>query len=933
MKRPLMIMGGLFVLGETACQMWEDNTYLAYLMLILGGLIIWSVPKLNKFKNAFGNSYAFENKKSVCLLLFLCLISGMVWEAGYSLSTDSRSLNQYSEMEEDVVITARISWIETSGTGQWLILKTGNTGLLAYVSEEEETEVCDVPGKYLKIRGRIEKLRQATNPGAFDMKEYYEGRNIRYRINIKQMEQAEVSAGFPARVKNGFIKHLYRLRKIMTERIDGLYDEDSAAVLKTMLLGDKSSLSNETRVLYQRCGIAHVLAISGLHVALLAGAFGWILKKMRVRRRVASGFVIGFVFTYALLTGMSAPTLRAAIMLSIGEIAFVFGRTPDMPTTAIEALLIIAIVSPGSICSTGMLMSYAAVAGIICSDAFYKRLFGRERFLKVPVKFRGLCKNLIRTILMSTSINAFMLPLVMRNYYEVPIFSMLLNWIVIPMLTVIVAAGFVSVLIGITGELITELSSITSGGMEDISGVEGNSGIKGISGMEELVKGIECLNQLPKFICKECLSFYKWICRIFLKIPGGVYSTGNMEVWQMVVMYAVIIAFVFAFYVKCGKNNHKNNHKNNQKNNQKQNHRQEQKIYEAMREVTIYVLSILAILILSMNLVRAKNIYSSRVTFLDVGQGDGSIIHQSPIEKRFDSETVSEIDFEDNSEGDSETGSDDYVDSSKSVLRRFLGANKKGRNYIIDGGSTSVKDIGKNALIPALKYYAMTDIDCIFISHTDLDHISGIIYLIENAELYGIRIRHVALATGTDKEEENYQKIKNAVEEYNKGKDEDDKKSSIYRKKPLDMLELGKGDIVDERFEVLYPSGEEEIEHSGNDYSLVLKFISDDYEILYTGDIGEYAEQRITQNGFGESRSSKTRKNSKTCKRILKVAHHGSKYSSCEEFIDSYSPDIAVISVGENNTYGHPSEQTLAKFRKKVVNVYRTDRQGAVILE
>jgi competence protein ComEC len=901
-----MIMGGLFVLGETACQMWEENTYLAYLMLILGGLIIWSVPKLNKFKNAFGNSYAFENKKSVCLLLFLCLISGMVWEAGYSLSTDSRSLNQYSEMDEDVVITARISWIETSGTGQWLILKTGNTGLLAYVSEEEVTEVCDVPGKYLKIRGRIEKLRPATNPGAFDMKEYYEGRNIRYRINIKQMEQAEVSDGFPARVKNGFIKHLYRLRKIMTERIDGLYDDESAAVLKTMLLGDKSSLSNETRVLYQRCGIAHVLAISGLHVALLAGAFGWILKKIRVRRRVASGFVIGFVFTYALLTGMSAPTLRAAIMLSIGEIAFVFGRTPDMPTTAIEALLIIAIVSPGSICSTGMLMSYAAVAGIICSDAFYKRLFGRERFLRVPVKFRGLCKNLIRTILMSTSINAFMLPLVMRNYYEVPIFSMLLNWIVIPMLTVIVAAGFVSIVIGIICRLV-------------------------------ILPGAEYVKRIPISICRICLASYKELCKGFLKIPGGVYSTGNMEVWQMVVMYAVIIAFVFAFYVKCGKNNHKNNHKNNQKNNQKQNqkqnHRQEQKIYEAMREVTIYVLSILAILILSMNFVRAENIYSSRVTFLDVGQGDGSIIHQSPIEKRFDSETVSEIDFEDNSEGDSETGSDDYVDSSKSVLRRFLGANKKGRNYIIDGGSTSVKDIGKNALIPALKYYAMTDIDCIFISHTDLDHISGIIYLIENAELYGIRIRHVALATGTDKEEENYQKIKNAVEEYNKGKDEDDKKRSIYRKKPLDMLELGKGDIVDERFEVLYPSGEEEIEHSGNDYSLVLKFISDDYEILYTGDIGEYAEQRITQNGFGELRSSKTRKNSKTCKRILKVAHHGSKYSSCEEFIDSYSPDIAVISVGENNTYGHPSEQTLAKFRKKGVNVYRTDCQGAVILE
>ena len=171
---------------------------------------------------------------------------------------------------------------------------------------------------------------------------------------------------------------------------------------------------------------------------------------------------------------------------------------------------------------------------------------------------------------------------------------------------------------------------------------------------------------------------------------------------------------------------------------------------------------------------------------------------------------------------------------------------------------------------------------------------------------------------------------------YEVGGKEDSKQSNKQSMSNLDMIGLRKGDIIDERFEVLYPSGEEEIEHSGNDYSLVLKFISDNYEILYTGDIGEDAEQKIIQDGFGESKNSKTRKNSKkrkSCKRILKVAHHGSKYSSCEEFIDSYSPDIAVISVGENNTYGHPSEQTLAKFRRKGVTVYRTDRHGVVIID
>lgn len=862
MRRPLLTMGGLFVLGEAACRMWMERSYLAYLMVIIAGLVMGFAPKLKKIKMAFGNNYAFENKKSVCLLLFLCFLSGIVWNVGYELTIDDRNLSKYCDMEEEVFITAGISWIEPSDSGQWLLLKTGNTKILAYVSDEDITEVCDSPGKYLEIRGRLEELKEATNPGAFDMRNYYEGKNIRYRVVINHMKKAEVEVGILGRCRNRMLRMLYGLRKEMAARIDEMYTEESAAILKTMLLGDKSSLSNETRVLYQRCGIAHVLAISGLHVALIGGAFGWILKKLGIRRRIASGLVIGFVFIYALMTGMSAPTLRAAIMLSIGEMAFIFGRTPDMPTTSIEALLIIAVISPGSITSPGIMMSYSAVAGIICSDAFYSRLFGRERFVMLPERLRGVCKNLIRTILMATSINAFMLPLVMRNYYEVPLFSMVLNWIVIPILTVIVAAGFVSVVLGSVGELLSV-------------GIEAGIDI----GVEN---GIGFVELIPVNICRGCLSIYKWLCRLFLKIPGGVFSTGHIEIWQMVVVYAVIIVIILVVYVKCGEV------KKNELN-------KSRKLYESFRWVSIYSLSIFVVLMLSMNLVRVYNIYSSKIVFLDVGQGDGSIIHLSPME------------------------------TEASV------ADKHGKNYIVDCGSTSVKDIGKYALIPALKYYAMTDIDCIFISHTDLDHISGIIYLIDNAELYGIRIKHLALATGTDEEEENYQRIKIAVDEYNKdnkvyevGGKEDSKQSNKQSKSNLDMIGLRKGDIIDDRFEVLYPSGKEEIEHSGNDYSLVLKFISDDYEILYTGDIGADAEQKIIQDGFGESNKRE---------RILKVAHHGSKYSSCEDFLESYSPDIAVISVGEKNTYGHPSEQTLAKFRRKGVTVYRTDRHGAVIID
>ena len=68
-------------------------------------------------------------------------------------------------------------------------------------------------------------------------------------------------------------------------------------------------------------------------------------------------------------------------------------------------------------------------------------------------------------------------------------------------------------------------------------------------------------------------------------------------------------------------------------------------------------------------------------------------------------------------------------------------------------------------------------------------------------------------------------------------------------------------------------------------------------------------------------------------KRILKCAHHGSKYSSSEEFIEGYDPDIAVISCGKNNMYGHPAPETLERLKEEGSFIYRTDLDGAVIIE
>ena len=95
------------------------------------------------------------------------------------------------------------------------------------------------------------------------------------------------------------------------------FGEEDASLLKTMLLGDRSELDTNTKIMFQRCGIAHILAISGLHVALIARVFETFIALLGVRKRPASIIVIIFVVAYGIMTGMSAEKGEARSFFSI----------------------------------------------------------------------------------------------------------------------------------------------------------------------------------------------------------------------------------------------------------------------------------------------------------------------------------------------------------------------------------------------------------------------------------------------------------------------------------------------------------------------------------------------------------------------------------------------------------------------------------------
>lgn len=244
------------------------------------------------------------------------------------------------------------------------------------------------------------------------------------------------------------------------------------------------------------------------------------------------------------------------------------------------------------------------------------------------------------------------------------------------------------------------------------------------------------------------------------------------------------------------------------------------------------------------------------ITFIDVGQGDGILIH-----------------------GDN------------------------GTKVMVDGGSTSEKQVAKNCIVPYLKAEGIGTIDYSIITHTDKDHISGILEILENNNSNRIRIKNLVMPDINMKDDTYNELIEKAKL----------KKINVLYIKKGDTLSLGKTKI-----KCIYPETTTTASDK-NDYCTVLSVKNKTSKILLTGDISKEIEEKI-KDDIEENYT------------VLKVAHHGSNYSSSEKFLKKVNPKYSIISVGKNNSYGHPGNETMERLRKQGGVIYRTDEKGGITI-
>ena len=224
------------------------------------------------------------------------------------------------------------------------------------------------------------------------------------------------------------------------------------------------------------------------------------------------------------------------------------------------------------------------------------------------------------------------------------------------------------------------------------------------------------------------------------------------------------------------------------------------------------------------------------------------------------------------------------------------------KKILIDSGGSETGnfDVGKNTLVPYLLDRKIISLDYICISHFDSDHCDGFKYLLNNIKVKNIIISKQYELT------DNFEEI-----------------MSIVNKNKINIIKVEAGNVLNidkfVRFKIFSP--EKTLTDDINDNSIVMKLEYNNFSCLFTGDISKKIEQNLVKK-YGEELKST----------VLKVAHHGSKTSSDENFIKTVFPKIALIGVGKNNKFGHPNEQVLKILKQINSKIYRTDMNGEIAL-
>lgn len=804
---------GLFLVGKKVSG-WNKLWISASIVSILVGYLSY-VQQEEIYKKYDEIQYGDETIVSV----------GVQYGDETIVSSDIRYGNKYTELD--------VKYVDIQGTITNIQRKKYSNNLevlteegIVYIAVENVENL--IPGMYIMVTGTIETMETADNPGNYDEYKYLHSNGVILKLKAKQEDIcikdkdasvciAETSSkNTDINIQGILYKFRCRIKgmllKICTDREEGL--------LAAMVIGEKSDIDADVKELYSLQGIAHVLAISGLHISVIGmGIYKILRRKMWYMSSATISAAVMICFSF--MTGNSVSAVRAVVMFVLHVIADVCGRKYDMLSALSLSAILLLWDNPYYITNASFLLSYAAMVAVSVTGP-------------VVTEFVGSKNGFFNTVLFNISLTFTSMPINCCLFYRLSTYSILLNLLVVPLMSVVL----LMTILGIIAGFVVESAGIFLIGT-----------------------------------AVYILRLYEGLSSWTSSLPFSSVVTGSLE-WNEIVLYYACLGLMI-LVMKYGRNTEMLKwsdklekllmsmrfHKLRLRD--KRNKTSHNAIVFDKYIKIAEVLGVIGLIWGMINIVYSPKQDDFQLCFLDVGQGDCAYIH-------------------------SETGVD----------------------YLIDGGSTDERGVGQYKIEGFLEYMDVDVLEYVFVSHCDTDHISGIVELIERGM---VGIDNLVLPI-TEKESMS-ENAANLI--------------SLAQAKGIQVMYFGTGDkLKDGDMELYCVSPEVKVNYEDiNEASTVLLMKYQDINCVFTGDIGVDTEKRIL-----EKVESYFSSESKDEMMILKASHHGSKGSSDERFIRSLSPDMAVISCGEDNSYGHPHREVLERLELVGSQVLVTSECGAVVI-
>lgn len=609
---------------------------------------------------------------------------------------------------------------------------------------------------------------------------------------------------------------------------------DDGGMLNAMLFGDRDRLNHGLRLGFERTGSFHLFVVSGMHVALLAGGFFWLARKLRINEFIATAATIFATASYALLTGFGAPVQRALVMSSVFLIARLLSRDRNVLNGLGAAVVGVLVLSPASLFEAGFQMTFlaiVAIAGIaiplgewsflpyaracrnldhlwldlalhpgLAQFRVMLRIWGEHLQKLLGHRTRSFPAAVVRLALWSLEL--FMIGLVAEMVMVLPmalyfhratVFALPANMFSIPMVAVLAPMASIAFLASLVSPWLAAIpASATALLLHGITGVIAHVSHARwadwrVSGPSLLIVAIACVSWAMCCWAVRHSRRTAWLAMAILPVVASVILWPESPILTK----------------------------------------------DAME-----------------------------VTAIDVGQGD-SLLVVSP-----DGHTM-------------------LVDAGGPVGRVGSLSNTTQSNSF---------DIGEDVVSPYLWYRRLRHLDVVVLTHAHSDHMGGMPAILRN-------FRPNELWVGIDPGSSAYTALVQEAAELG---------VTVKHLHAGDAMQWGELDIA-----TLAPS--QQYQNHGapaNNDSLVLRLDYGKASALLEGDAEAGSERTMLASGSVHPVT------------LLKVGHHGSRTSTTPEFFAAAAPQDAIVSVGRNNTFGHPRPEVIARIASANTLLYRTDEFG-----